>query len=160
MTHMSCHTHVLSHTCHIQVFDETSEEIRQRMEDLASQAAEVQAASKALDLREQQLTVSAKPVDLCRLCRLVPLCSPVCRCTCLSVRVSQCVSLSACLLVRVSQCVSASISLSPCLEALLRAHAPQCVSLSPCVSCRISQSKSPMSLSQCLSVRTSQRDTR
>jgi hypothetical protein len=32
------------------------------MEELASQAAEVQAASKALDLREQQLSVSANPV--------------------------------------------------------------------------------------------------
>ena len=116
------------------------------MEDLASQAAEVQAASKALDLREQQLTVSAKPVDLCRLCRLVPLCSPVCRCTCLSVRVSQ--------------CVSASISLSPCLEALLRAHAPQCVSLSPCV-CLLSHLPVQVShVSQSMSQCTSQSDTR
>jgi hypothetical protein len=48
----------IDQTCWVgQVFDETSEEIRQRMQELASQAAEVQAASKALDQREQQLSV-------------------------------------------------------------------------------------------------------
>jgi hypothetical protein len=107
---MSCDTHFLSHTCthmsHTQVFDETSEEIRQRMEDLASQAAEVQAASKALDLREQQLSVSAKPTALCRLCRPVLLCSLVSRCPCLSVRVAQWVSASITLLLSRSVHVS------------------------------------------------------
>ena len=34
------------------------------MEELVSQAAEVQAASKALDHREQQLSVSTKPIPL------------------------------------------------------------------------------------------------
>jgi hypothetical protein len=76
------------------------------MEDLASQAAEVQAASKALDLREQQLSVSAKPTALCRLCRPVPLCSLVSRCPCLSVRVAQWVSASITLLLSRSVHVS------------------------------------------------------